>query len=328
MGKDKNNKEVKKMRTKAKRTLLKTNSCALSQIRVFQDVYDLKDDDILKSIAGCTGGLLGKGSSCGIVFSGALSLAMLMDSKLSEWKTEDEVKLHALIKDYINWWHEKYGTTRCRERVKLNFWKRRGVMGLLQPQKIYKCLSQASKAMEHLYSIKDTSPEIDSSQFTGFSNSFHCARPVFEEVRKSTSVGNPRLERMSVALDGGIGLQGVACGAITGAIMAISLHSGVKNMELSMLKNMRAFFKSAKKQRKMKPSDSNDVFVGGKKIIEGFLEQTGTLECKDITNTRFDNWKEFQQFGASSEKCKELIDFCAKEAIKFINLPESENAIK
>lgn len=328
MGKDKNNKEVKKMRTKAKRTLLKTFQCALTQIRVFQDVYDLKDDDVLKSIAGCTGGLLGKGSSCGVVFSGALSLAMLMDSKLSEWKPEDEVKLHALIKDYINWWHERYGTIQCRERVKLNLWKRRGVMGLFLPQNLYRCLSHTSKAMKHLYSIKDTSPEIDSSQFTGFSNSFHCARAVFEEVRKSTSVGNPRLERISVALDGGIGLQGGACGAITGAIMAISLHSGANYMESSMLKNTRTFYKSAKKQRKMKPADSNAVFVGGRKIIEGFLEQTGTLECKDITNTKFNNWKEFQQFGASSEKCKELIDFSAKEAIKFINLPESENAIK
>lgn len=86
MGKDKDNKEVKKMRTKAKRTLLKTFQCALTQIRVFQDVYDLNDDDVLKAIAGCSGGVLNKGSSCGVVFSGALSLAMLMDSKLSEWK--------------------------------------------------------------------------------------------------------------------------------------------------------------------------------------------------------------------------------------------------
>lgn len=328
MEKDKNKKEAKKLSTKAKRTLLKTFQCALTQIRVFQDAYDLKDDDVLKSIAQCSGGVLGKGSSCGVVFSGALSLAMLMDSKLSEWKTEDEVKLHALIKDYINWWHEKYGTTLCRERVKLNLWKRRGVMGLLLPQKFYRCLSHTSKAMKHLYSIKDTLPEIDSSQFSGFSNSFHCARTVFEEVRKSTSVGSPRLERISVALDGGIGLQGGACGAIAGAIMAMSLHSGVNYMESGMLKNMRAFYKSAKRQRKMKPSDSNDVFVGGRKIIEGFLERTGTLECKDITNTTFNNWKEFQQFGASSEECKELIDFCAKEAINFISNSESENATK
>ena len=328
MGKDKNNKEVKKMRTKAKRTLLKTFMCGLTEIRVFQDAYDLKDDDVLKAIAGCSGGVMARGSSCGVVFSGALSLAMLMDSKLSEWKTEDEVKLHALIKDYINWWHEKYGTTQCREIVKLNFWKRRGVMGLLLPHKLYKCLSHSSKAMKYLYSIKDTSPEIDSSQFTGFSNSFHCARPVFEKVRKSTSIGSPRLERISIALDGGIGLQGGACGAITGAIMAISLHSGRNYMESNMLKNTRAFYKDSKKLRKMKPSDFNTFFVGGRKIIEGFLEKTGTLECKDITNKKFDNWKEFQQFGASSEKCKEIIDFCAKEAIKFINLPESENVIK
>jgi len=301
---------------RAKRTLLKTMGCALTQIRVFQDAYDMKDDDILKALGGCSGGLLLKGSSCGVIFSGAMSLATVLDSKISNWEIEDELRLHALIKDYISWFDEKYGTTLCRERTGLNLWK--SVMGLFRPRNLRKCLSHTGGAAEYLCSIKDSLPEIDPMQYNGISNSFHCARTVLEEVRNKTSVGSPFLERISVALDGGIGLQGGACGAISAAIMAISVDSGQNYMDYGMLKNIRSLLKSAKELRKNNPVDDKNVFTAGRRIIEKFLDKAGSLECSIISNTKFDNWKEFQQYGATCKECKELIAFSANEAINFI----------
>ena len=45
------------------------------------------------------------------------------------------------------------------------------------------------------------------------------------------------------------------------------------------------------------------------------------MECKDICNTIFNSWKEFQQFGASdsSKVCHELINFAANKAIELIS---------
>ncbi|MCG3223063.1 MAG: C-GCAxxG-C-C family protein [Candidatus Heimdallarchaeota archaeon] len=94
-------KVAKKIARKAQWTYFSTCMCSLTQIKSFQDVFDNQDDDVLKAVMGLEGGMFSKGSTCGVVFSGALTLAMLMDQEISEWTTTDEIKLHALIKDYI-----------------------------------------------------------------------------------------------------------------------------------------------------------------------------------------------------------------------------------
>ena len=315
----KNSKEAKKIARKAQWTYFSTCTCSLTQIKPFQEAFNLIDDDVLKAAIGLEGGMFSKGSTCGVVFSGALTLAMLMDSEISEWKPEDEIKLHALIKDYSTWFQEKYGSTLCRERGGLNLWKLRGVLGCFLPQNTYKGLSHSGGASKYIYSIKDLEPEIDSNQNFEFPNKFHCAKQVLEKIRNETGIGNSAVERISIALDGGVGLQGGACGAIAGAVMAISLHLGKNFRKSGTLSNWKDFMQSPGKLSKQKSFE--DLFSVGGKLMNSFEEQTSSLECKDICNTTFNSWKEFQQFGASgsSDKCKKLIDFTANKAIELIN---------
>lgn len=312
----KNNKEAKKIARKAQWTYFSTCTCSLTQIKPFQEVFDNIDDDVLKAAIGLEGGMFQKGSTCGVVFSGALTLAMLMDSEISEWKSEDEIKLHALIKDYSTWFNEKYGSTLCRERNGLNLWKLRGILGCFLPNYIYKGLSHSGGASKYLYSIKDQELEIDHFDVP---NKFHCAKQVLEKIRNETNIGNETVERISIALDGGVGLQGGACGAIAGAVMAISLHLGKNFRKSGTLSNWKDFIQSPEKLRKQKSFD--DFFSVGGKLMDSFLEFTPSLECRDISNTTFNSWKEFQQFGESdsSKVCHELIDFAANKAIELIN---------
>ncbi len=315
----KNSKEAKKLARKARRTYISTNLCSLTQIKPFQEAFDLVDDDVLKAVLGLEGGVFSKGSTCGVVTSGALTLAMLMDSKISEWKTEDEIKLHALIKNYLTWFQEKYGSTLCRERTGLDFWKSSDLSKLSLPHKLFKELAHTGGSAKYLYSIKDLEPETEINLDSDFQNKFHCAKQVLEKIRKSTEVGNSAVERISIALDGGVGLQGGACGALTGAVMALSLHLGKDIRNSSILTNMKDMKESVKKLNEQKSFD--DFFSVGGKFMSSFLEQTPSLECKDICNKNFNSWKEFQEFGASdsSKECHKLIEFAANKAIELIN---------
>ncbi|MHA2019494.1 MAG: C-GCAxxG-C-C family protein [Promethearchaeota archaeon] len=315
----KNSKKAKKIARKAQWTYFSTCTCSLTQIKPFQEAFDKIDDDVLKAAIGLEGGMFQKGSTCGVVFSGALTLAMLMDSEISKWKAKDEIKLHGLIKDYSTWFNEKYGSTLCRERNGMNLWKLRGVLGCFLPHLIYKGLSHSGGASKYLYSIKDLEPEIDLNHDSDFPNRFHCAKQVLEKIRNETGVGNSTVERISLALDGGVGLQGGACGAMAGAVMAISLHLGKNFRKSGTLSNWKDFLQSPKKLSKQKSFD--DFFSVGGKLMDSFLELTPSFECKEICNTTFNSWKEFQQFGTSdsSKVCHELIDFAANKAIELIN---------
>ena len=97
-------------------------------------------------------------------------------------------------------------------------------------------------------------------------------------IRKETQIGNEELERISVALDGGIGLSGGGCGALSGALMALGLKYALhpKNTEPDKLKNI------------YRAMDSG-FFKMAKILVSKFIKEFEYLECKRITNTKFKN---------------------------------------
>jgi hypothetical protein len=311
------NKKAKKIARKAQATYFKTCACSLTQLKPFQDAFNIPDDDILKAAVGLSGGMFSKGSTCGVVFSGALTLAMLMDKQLSEWKPSDEAVLHAKIKDFATWFREQYGTTLCKERTNLNLWTKSGLLGLFLPSKLSTCLSHTGGTSKYLFENKDNVPEVQVPSDS--INSFHCAKQVLEKIRENTGVGNGIVERISIALDGGLGLQGDACGAIAGAVMAISLKLAKNMRESNMLSNMGSFLSSPRKLRKQKSHD--DFFSVGGKLMDSITEITDFLECRNIINKNFENWEDFQQFGTSkgSTKCREIIDFVSTKTSELLS---------
>lgn len=316
---EKTKREIKKLGRKSQLTLFKTLNCGVPAFKSIQDTYNLKDDDLLKASSGLVGGLVGYGSTCGFVSSGSLGLALLMDSQIEEWTLEDEIKLHYFIKEYIHWFRNEYGSEICRERINLDFKKLRGVLGLFLPQKMYKDFSHASGAVQCLHSISN---RILTEDFKGdipkITNVFHCAKPVLEKIREETSFDYPVLERISIALDGGVGLQGSVCGALVASIMAINMLIGANYNETSYLKNMKILLSGPKNLKKDRKQTSLNNVHESSKIVEKFLEKAGSLECKTIIEKEFKNWKDFQDYRSNCEKCKELIDLVAQEAIKII----------
>jgi C_GCAxxG_C_C family probable redox protein len=298
---------------------LKLN-CSEATMQTFQDMISRRDDNILKAIAGLEGGVVSSGSTCGVVSSGALALALMYDDVLSEKGIEAEVAVLSLVAEYVKWFNEIYGTVVCRERSGVDLWTTRGVMRLMLPgDRIIRCVSHISGAMKFLYDHHELDlPDIDISQEHLQGELKHCARAVLDGVRATTNVHDPVLERISVSLDGGVGLQGQACGALSGAIMAMNMQVGMNLRDASLMRATRAFITGHRNLRTNASEESGEPFAVGKRIVTRFKEKAGSLECTEITGRAFTGWSSFQEYMRSSDTCRELIELSIREATRAI----------
>lgn len=291
-------------------------NCSEATLQTCQDMISRREDMLLQAISGLLGGVVCRGSSCGVVSGGALGLALMHEDELLKNGLESEIELIILAGDYAKWFEESYGTTLCKERTGVDFWSLGGVMRYILPgEKMVKCMSHMNGAMKYLYDRQyEELPKIDLDQDSREGTPVHCAQAVLEGVRANTSIGDPLLERLSVVLDGGIGLQGGACGALIGAILAINISLGVNLREYSMIQSYIEFFSSLKYLHADEPYGTSNSIDVGRVIIDKFEEKAGSINCSAITKIEFTDWASFQNYVTSSERCKELIDLSIREA--------------
>lgn len=316
----------------SKKLLFTTFNCAKSQLIPLQDMQNIRNDELIMALTGLAGGILNNGSTCGVVIGGAISSAMIRDKELSgQWTLENEIQLLDEIKINISWFENRFGTSLCREREELNY-QRITVLGLLNPQKAKGCVARADKSMDYFVEKYDSASETikvfentrknhnAGEQRNRFSSELctkslgseqsksceHCAQKILREIREETGIGNEELERISVALDGGMGLSGGGCGALSGALMALGLKYALdpKNTEPNKLKNI------------YKAMDS-EFFKKARILVNNFIKEFEYLECKRITGKNFENWDEFSKFRNSSS-CDKLNEFLVKETLEII----------
>lgn len=299
--------------------LLQNFNCPEATMQTCQDMLDRREDTVLTSVAGLTGGIVGRGSSCGVVSGGALGIGLMHDETLQKNGSETEAAVVSLAGDYSKWFSDTYGTTLCSERSGVDFWTLGGLMKYLLPgHRMVRCMSHINGSMKHIYDIQQSGlPTIDLAD--GYPKKhLHCAQAVLEGVRVNTGIGDPVLERISIVLDGGVGLQGGACGALAGAILAINILLGVNLREVSIPRSYYTFFKGLTYLRSDKPEDIPDPFNVGKRIVKNFEGAAGSIDCAVITRKEFTDWNDFQSYVRSSDKCNELIDLSISEATSAI----------
>jgi hypothetical protein len=283
-------------------------------------MLDRREDAVLTSVAGLLGGIVCRGSSCGVVSGGALGIGLMYDEALQKNGSETEASVVSIASNYVKWFSDTYGTSLCRERTGVDFWTLGGLIKYMLPgHRMVRCMSHINGSMKHLHDIKQSGlPTIDLVVDEYPIKHLHCAQAVLEGVRANTDVGDPVLERISIALDGGVGLQGGACGALAGAILALNLLLGVNLREVSLPRSYYAFFNGLSYLRSDKPEDIPDPYNVGKRIVKNFEGTAGSIDCSAITGKEFLNWDDFQSYVKSSEKCKELIDLSISEATSAI----------
>jgi C_GCAxxG_C_C family probable redox protein len=142
----------------------------------------------------------------------------------------------------------------------------------------------------------------------------HCAQQVLKGIKEKTGIGDDLLEQLSFVFDGGIGLQGGACGALAGAIMGVNLLIGMNVRDMKYSEVLKAFVIGHKNLLTDKPVEKPEPFNVGKEIVKNFKEEAGAIECQTITGQRFSDWSDFQDFISSSDKCSGLIEFAKDQA--------------
>lgn len=294
--------------------------CCEATTQVFQDMIGRGEDNLLKAIAGLSGGIVSSGSTCGVVSGGALGLALLHEKSLGESNVEAEKAILSLAGEYVKWFQDTYNTTLCRELINVNAWSLGGFLRLLVPgDKILKCLLQISKAMQYLYTKRGQDfPLATHEASEGGRRPIHCAQEVLRRVREETSIGDSLLERLSIVLDGGVGLQGGGCAALAASVMDINLLLGSNLRNTPFIGAVKAFFVGHRNLRANKIDKFTEPYGASKGIVQRFKKEAGSLECIAITGRSFSDYESFQDHISSSEKCKRLIDLSVEETIQTI----------
>jgi hypothetical protein len=136
----------------------------------------------------------------------------------------------------------------------------------------------------------------------------HCTQTVLQGVRENTGIGDEVLERISIAMDGGVGIGGGAYGALVGAVLAINLLLGSNLRDEAMPRAYYTFFNGLTFLRSDKPEEIPDPFNVGKLLVRDFKKVAGSIDCAEITQRGFEDRHDSQAYLRSSDKCHELID--------------------
>jgi hypothetical protein len=274
------------------------------------------EDNLLRSFTGLEGGVVASGSTCGVVSGGAMGLALSHHDEIMEKGIPAQAGLLALVGEYVKWFDENYGSSLCRERTGIDFYTTKGLLRYLMPgDKVCKCLWHIRGAIRHLHSFQQKELQLMDVESDDCQNEpKHCAQQVLMGLKEHTGIGDDLLEQLSFVFDGGIGLQGGACGALAGAIMGINLLIGMNVRDINYSEILKTFAVGHKNLLKDKPVKSPEPFIVGKEIVKNFKKEAGTIECKTITGKKFTGWSDFQDYISSSDKCSGLIEFAKDQA--------------
>lgn len=272
------------------------------------------------AVTGLEGGCVANGSTCGIASGGALGIALMNEHHLKNKGNGAEAAVLKSAGSYMDWFHDTYGTTLCRERNKVDFHSPSGSLKyFFSARKIIRCMLMAGGALNYL-TLNRTNrlSEADSKENDDYSPSCHCAQDVLKQVRQRTGVGNDRLERLSIVLDGGVGLNGGLCGAVAGSVLAINLIHGFNLRQMSYPTNVKKFIIGHINLIKKKPGKSVDTFSIGKEVVNQFKETAGSIKCSQITGRYFSSPEAFCNYIETSDNCKNLIRVSADIAVRAI----------
>lgn len=288
--------ETEDLVKKSKILLFKTLNCCESQIVPIQVLYDVADTNLRMSVTGLAGGINNNGSTCGVIWGGSLNLAIMHRAASQSWDISNEINLIHDVQKFVNSFEQKFGSPLCRDRTSLDLKKFTGKIGLLIPSKAKGCVRQTAWGMNYVLESKVNSSDSPIKSID------HCSTSIFEEIKNRIGISDLYLQQLSTGLSGGIGLSGGGCAALSAAIMLLGLKFGNKSI------------KDGKRRNPLRLA-SPKFIKSANKLIKLFKEKFGSLECRDITNTTFEdieNFNEYRSKGRCNEINKFIVDFTSK----------------
>lgn len=276
---------------------------------------------MLKAYTGLEGGLVASGSTCGVVTGGAAGIALMHLDALSQAGAVAEFRILPLVQDYMHWFEKHYGSCLCRYRTGVDFHTPAGQTRYFLPgDKTAGCLLHIRGAVRYISELRNR-PLPDSDQTAGadLGRATHCAATVLEKIAERTGLSDDTLSRIAFVFDGGVGLSGGVCGALTGAILGINLKLGMDIRNMGYLRTIQDFIAGHLNLLREKPPAKAEPFSVGNTVVRRFREDAGNIECAAITGKTFCDYPDFHQYIGTSRSCRELMDKAAAYAVAAIN---------
>jgi len=283
----------------------------LASLEVVQDMIPNREDTVLKAATGLEGGLVARGSTCGVVTGGSLGIALMHLEQVRQEGLPGQKEVMRRVGAYVDWFRARFGTTLCRERTGVDFYQMKGQLRYFLPgERIGRCLWHIDQAMQYVYMKEKVDPEpFPEDQDSADEDAIHCATAVLQGIRETCGVGYHLLEDIAYVLDGGVGLKGGMCGAMAGAIMAVNLAFGWDIRSMLPPITIKKFVEGHLNLLRRHPNGMPETFAIGKDVVLACMEQTaGSIECSEITGKSFTGWDDFQDYMHRSQLCRTIID--------------------
>jgi C_GCAxxG_C_C family probable redox protein len=319
--------------------LLYAQNCAQATLLSLQTSFASIDDTLVKAATNFEGGVVGCGSTCGVVSGGILGIGAVLSSRSSpEGPGAREQEIHHLSRHYLKWFENRFGTTLCRERTHVDFATASGLVRYFVPGlKLLKCLKHIGEAVSYLTqkiplaSEKADLPGIPDPSQACVPRDPHCACSVFRNLVAEAGERFSVVEGATTGLWGGVAMSGAACGALTGAILGMGLEFGCNLRAMSFTAITSSFVRGHhnllrhKTLRKSRPEElPGEAFARSRYLADGFQDRFGSLHCLDITGREFSGPEALRMHLQESDTCREVLLWCEREAAELIGTRQSD----
>ena len=132
-----------------------------------------------------------------------------------------------------------------------------------------------------------------------FAQGLNCAQAVFSAFASQSGLSDELALRIASPLGGGIARQGQACGALTGALMALGLQHGNAT-----------------------PEGKNETYRMAEDFLRRFKDQHGSILCRDLIGYDISTTEGLQAARANKvfdRICPALVEETAKSLTGFLN---------
>jgi hypothetical protein len=297
-------------------------NCSQATLNTLRRYLKATDRDVLLFASPLEGGGAGSGSTCGVVSGGCLAIALGHLGDVLEPEQGKAESLYRRLKDYTVWFRDGFGTTLCRERTGLDLGRATGLVRyLLEGRFLSRCTRAAVAAVPRLVGMVEEplagsgrAGELDERLFR---EGGLCGSGVLAEARRRFGLGSVTLERLSLALDGGVGLSGGLCGALAAALGCLGLVLG-NDPERGVLRNL-AFFTRGHYYLYL-GKEADEQWSRGSRLVEAFREEFGSLECAALTGREFSSGSELMEYLGISATCDKIRRWCADKAVEVLEV--------
>ncbi len=128
---------------------------------------------------------------------------------------------------------------------------------------------------------------------------FNCAESVLKAVSETEGMASEAVPRVASAFGGGMAHQGNACGAVTGALMAIGLSRG----------------------RNAKSDPREPSAVPGAELQRRFRSEFGTIMCRELTGCDLTTPEGQEAFKAvqAAGTCRKFVEMAARTTVELLD---------